>query len=131
MRQINLDRLLLSLELKYLKRALASCNGSKKQAAYLLGLNRTTFVEKLKRNGLFVRKEDMKQDGLCLRGHRQIPENGKWVETKGKTGMQKRFRCKLCNIYLKDRAKQMAKKKEQKLLLEIQSLKAQLQEQKI
>ncbi len=47
--ELSLNELLKEIELYYLKRALELSSGVKSQAARLLGLNRTTFVEKLKK----------------------------------------------------------------------------------
>jgi len=44
------------MEVFYLKKALELSKGVKSKAAKLLGLNRTTFIEKLKRYGLLDTK---------------------------------------------------------------------------
>ena len=49
---IELNKLLREIELYYLKRALEISKGTKTKAAKLLGLNRTTFIEKLKKYNL-------------------------------------------------------------------------------
>ncbi len=48
----NLNEYLREMEIFYLKKALELAQGVKSKAAKLLGLNRTTFLEKLKRYGL-------------------------------------------------------------------------------
>lgn len=48
---VDLKTHLKEIELNYLKDALEKSQGCHAQAARLLGLNRTTFVEKLRRNG--------------------------------------------------------------------------------
>ncbi len=47
--ELSLNELLREIELYYLKRALELSSGVKSKAAKLLGLNRTTFIEKLKK----------------------------------------------------------------------------------
>lgn len=49
---LSLNKLLEEIEVFYLKRALELSGGVKSRAARLLGLNRTTFIEKLKRYNL-------------------------------------------------------------------------------
>lgn len=51
-RPIDLPRMLQELEDLYIDTAMAKVGGVKKEAAALLGLNRTTLVEKLKRRGM-------------------------------------------------------------------------------
>jgi DNA-binding NtrC family response regulator len=46
---LNLQQTLKNIESHYIQQALKQTNGNKNQAASLLGLNRTTLVEKLKR----------------------------------------------------------------------------------
>jgi DNA-binding NtrC family response regulator len=48
---VDLKTHLKEIEVGYLKDALDKAQGCHAQAARLLGLNRTTFVEKLRRNG--------------------------------------------------------------------------------
>lgn len=50
--EINLSDLLKNIEIYYLKRALELSGGVKSKAAKLLGLNRTTLIEKLKKYNL-------------------------------------------------------------------------------
>ncbi|MFN3505449.1 MAG: sigma-54 interaction domain-containing protein [Caldimicrobium sp.] len=50
--EINLSELLKNIEIFYLKRALDLSGGVKSKAAKLLGLNRTTLIEKLKKYNL-------------------------------------------------------------------------------
>jgi Response regulator containing CheY-like receiver, AAA-type ATPase, and DNA-binding domains len=52
----NLNEYLKEMEVFYLKKALELSKGVKSKAAKLLGLNRTTFIEKLKRYGLLDTK---------------------------------------------------------------------------
>jgi sigma-54 specific flagellar transcriptional regulator A len=52
----NLNEYLKEIEIFYLKKALELSKGVKSKAAKLLGLNRTTFIEKLKRYGLLDTK---------------------------------------------------------------------------
>uniref|UniRef100_A0A7V4N534 Sigma-54-dependent Fis family transcriptional regulator n=1 Tax=Thermodesulfobacterium geofontis TaxID=1295609 RepID=A0A7V4N534_9BACT len=49
---IELNKLLREIEIYYLKKALEISKGTKTKAAKLLGLNRTTFIEKLKKYNL-------------------------------------------------------------------------------
>ncbi|PMP68192.1 MAG: RNA polymerase subunit sigma-54 [Thermodesulfobacterium geofontis] len=49
---IELNKILREIEIYYLKRALEIARGTKTKAAKLLGLNRTTFIEKLKKYNL-------------------------------------------------------------------------------
>ena len=49
---IELNKLLKEIEVYYLKKALEISKGVKTKAAKLLGLNRTTFIEKLKKYNL-------------------------------------------------------------------------------
>jgi len=49
---IDLNKLLREIEIYYLKRALEISKGTKTKGAKLLGLNRTTFIEKLKKYNL-------------------------------------------------------------------------------
>ncbi len=49
---IELNKVLKEIEVYYLKKALEISNGVKARAARLLGLNRTTFIEKLKKYNL-------------------------------------------------------------------------------
>ena len=46
---VDLPRLLRELETAYISKALGATGGNKKEAAKLLGLGRTTLVEKLRR----------------------------------------------------------------------------------
>src|SRR5690606_29980835 len=45
----HLQKLVDDLEVKFIKKALIRCNGNKKKASDLLGLNRTTLIEKMKK----------------------------------------------------------------------------------
>jgi DNA-binding NtrC family response regulator len=49
---INLDRYLSQIEVHWIKEALRISNRSRKNAAELLCLNRTTLVEKMRKYGL-------------------------------------------------------------------------------
>jgi two-component system response regulator AtoC len=49
---VALVQLLAAIERHYIEEAMRQASGNKNRAAILLGLNRTTLVEKLKRLGL-------------------------------------------------------------------------------
>ncbi|MGC8948608.1 MAG: helix-turn-helix domain-containing protein, partial [Thermoprotei archaeon] len=62
---IELNKILREIEIYYLKRALEIARGTKTKAAKLLGLNRTTFIEKLKKYNHYINKP--KNYPVCTR----------------------------------------------------------------
>jgi DNA-binding NtrC family response regulator len=62
---VSLTRLVADFENRLIKQALAKANGVKSQAALLLGLNRTTLVEKMKRRGIEERLTETKTVVEC------------------------------------------------------------------
>jgi two-component system, NtrC family, response regulator PilR len=58
---VELLGLLESIELSLIEQALRRCEGNKTQASALLGLNRTTLVEKMRRHGMELNKPHPKK----------------------------------------------------------------------
>jgi len=95
MKSFSLDELQNKLERKYLIRALASANNNRTEAARLLGLQRSTFLMKIRKHGLKMDPSpmDRKLDPTrCLRGHLFDEANTYHYASKGRP----RRRCLEC-----------------------------------
>lgn len=83
---------LAKFERRLVLRALTQASGNRAAAAKLLGIRRTTLIEKMKRLNLVVPSPlDNKNKTHCPRGHEYTKDNTYWV------GPKKTFRrCSTC-----------------------------------
>ncbi len=60
MQKINLNRILMDIEIDYVKKALEHTGNNTTQAADLLGIKRTSLVERLKTLGMEIQRPEKK-----------------------------------------------------------------------